>query len=186
MGSQSNTLVFCNSNSHYILTSSPQLIYIFNELQESLPPDYARIFAFDNFNRTQKSILAKALAMEEENRDDCATASTYARLYIKEVPATVASKLCIRATTMPIIACGLLQHESKMSVLHFRYQCLHSCVLCILWHVLFLASTIIFCLVSWFLIIFVCSLKKHDSYSDPIKTKDELIFHVGFRQFVAR
>ncbi|PRQ16479.1 putative ribosome biogenesis protein BMS1/TSR1 [Rosa chinensis] len=117
--------------------------------KESLPPEYARIFAFDNFNRTQKSILAKALAMEQENEDDCATASTYARLYIKEVPNTVASKLCMRANTMPIIACGLLQHESKMSVLHF-------------------------------------SLKKHDTYSDPIKTKDELIFHVGFRQFVAR
>lgn len=117
--------------------------------KESLPPEYGRIFAFDNFNRTQKNILAKALDMEQENRDDCATASSYASLYIKEVPTTVASKLCMRANTMPIIVCGLLQHESKMSVLHF-------------------------------------SIKKHDTYSDPIKTKDELIFHAGFRQFVAR
>lgn len=62
--------------------------------------------------------------MEQENRDDCATASSYASLYIKEVPTTVASKLCMRANTMPIIVCGLLQHESKMSVLHFRYLCL--------------------------------------------------------------
>ncbi|WZY93461.1 hypothetical protein YC2023_065790 [Brassica napus] len=30
------------------------------------------------------------------------------------------------------------------------------------------------------------SLKKYDGYEDPIKTKEELMFHVGFRQFVAR
>lgn len=92
-----------------------------DELQESLPLEYARIFAFDNFNRTQKNVLAKALDMEQQNRDDCATASSYARLYIKDVPTSVASKLCNQAKTMPVTACGLLQHESKMSVLHFRY-----------------------------------------------------------------
>ncbi|CAB4281249.1 unnamed protein product [Prunus armeniaca] len=117
--------------------------------KESLPLEYARIFAFDNFNRTQKNVLAKALDMEQQNRDDCATASSYARLYIKDVPTSVASKLCNQAKTMPVTACGLLQHESKMSVLHF-------------------------------------SVKKHDSYSAPIKAKEELIFHVGFRQFIAR
>ncbi|KAM1398258.1 hypothetical protein ACFX2I_015726 [Malus domestica] len=117
--------------------------------KESLPAEYARIFAFDNFNRTQKNVLAKALEMDQENSDECATASSYARLYISEVPTSVASKLCMRAKTIPVIACGLLQHESKMSVLHF-------------------------------------SIKKHDTYSAPIKSKDELIFHVGFRQFIAR
>ena len=30
------------------------------------------------------------------------------------------------------------------------------------------------------------SVKKYDGYEDPIKTKEELMFHVGFRQFVAR
>ncbi|GKV16185.1 hypothetical protein SLEP1_g26866 [Rubroshorea leprosula] len=30
------------------------------------------------------------------------------------------------------------------------------------------------------------SIKKHDTYSAPIKSKEELIFHVGFRQFLAR
>ncbi|KAM1377841.1 hypothetical protein FF1_039295 [Malus domestica] len=117
--------------------------------KESLPAEYARIFAFDNFNRTQKNVLAKALGMDQENSDDCATAGSYARLYITEVPASVASKLCMHAKTIPVVACGLLQHESKMSVLHF-------------------------------------SIKKHDTFSAPIKSKDELIFHVGFRQFIAR
>jgi hypothetical protein len=31
-----------------------------------------------------------------------------------------------------------------------------------------------------------CSVKKHDTYHAPIKSKEELIFHVGFRQFVGR
>ncbi|XP_022772570.1 pre-rRNA-processing protein TSR1 homolog isoform X2 [Durio zibethinus] len=117
--------------------------------KESLPPEYARIFAFDNFARTQKHVIAKSLELEQESRDDCAPAGSYARLYIKEVPLDVASKLCVVSRTAPIISCGLLQHESKMSVLHF-------------------------------------SIKKHDSYDAPIKAKEEFIFHVGFRQFVAR
>lgn len=31
-----------------------------------------------------------------------------------------------------------------------------------------------------------CSVKKYDGYEAPIKTKEELMFHVGFRQFIAR
>lgn len=96
-------------------------IYLFG-YQESLPPDYARIFAFDNFTRTQKLVLSKALDMEQADRDDCIPANSYVKLHIKEVPSGVASKLCLLAKAMPVIACGLLQHESKMSVLHFRYM----------------------------------------------------------------
>ncbi|KAF4389095.1 hypothetical protein F8388_026824 [Cannabis sativa] len=117
--------------------------------KESLPQDYARIFAFDNFARTQKHVLSKALEMEQVDRDDCVPVNSYTKLYIKEVPSGVASKLCISSKTMPVIACGLLQHESKMSVLHF-------------------------------------SIKKLDTYTEPIKSKEELVFHVGFRQFIAR
>ncbi|KAL5557745.1 hypothetical protein UlMin_033956 [Ulmus minor] len=117
--------------------------------KESLPQEYARIFAFDNFKRTQKHVLSKALDMDQEQRDDCISANLYTRLHVKEVPNGVAAKLCQLAKAMPVVACGLLQHESKMSVLHF-------------------------------------SLKKHDTYTEPIKAKEELVFHVGFRQFVAR
>ncbi|MFQ6621646.1 hypothetical protein Gotur_002494 [Gossypium turneri] len=117
--------------------------------KESLPPEYARIFAFDSFARTQKHVVAKALKVEQEGRDDCAPVGSFARFYIKDVPFHAASNLCAASRTAPIVLCGLLQHESKMSVLHF-------------------------------------SIKKHDSYDAPIKSKEELIFHVGFRQFVAR
>ncbi|RAL50419.1 hypothetical protein DM860_016886 [Cuscuta australis] len=117
--------------------------------KESLPPEYARIFAFDNFNRTQKHVLAKAQDMERNNATECIVAGSYVRLHISCVPIAAANKLCMLVKTMPVITCGLLQHESKISVLHF-------------------------------------SVKKHDSYTAPIKSKEELLFHVGFRQFVAR
>ncbi|CAA7048328.1 unnamed protein product [Microthlaspi erraticum] len=116
---------------------------------ESLPQDYARIFAFDKVARTQKLVFKQAQKMEEEDRDDCIATGSYVRLHIKEVPLVAASKLSSLVSTKPIIGFGLLQHESKMSVLHF-------------------------------------SVKKYDGYEAPIKTKEELMFHVGFRQFVAR
>nr|XP_043634327.1 pre-rRNA-processing protein TSR1 homolog [Erigeron canadensis] len=117
--------------------------------KESLPPEYARIFAFDNFNRTQKHVLSKARDMEQGSLDECVPANSYVTLYIREVPVHIAANLCILSKTTPVITCGLLQHESKISVLHFR-------------------------------------IKKHETYSEPIKAKEELIFHVGFRQFVTR
>ncbi|KAL9260891.1 Pre-rRNA-processing protein TSR1-like protein [Drosera capensis] len=124
--------------------------------KESLPPEYAKIFEFDNFARTQKHVLAKALEMDQSSTDlakastfRCLPSGSYVTLHIKEVPVNIASKLSSRAKAMPVIACGLLQHESKMSVLHF-------------------------------------SIKKYDTYEDPIRSKEELIFHVGFREFVAR
>ncbi|KAK9135740.1 hypothetical protein Syun_015070 [Stephania yunnanensis] len=117
--------------------------------KESLPPEYSRIFAFNNFRRTQKHVLAKAVEMEHGSEGESAFRGSYVRLHVKDVPVVVASKICFLAKTSPIIASGLLQHESKMSVLHF-------------------------------------SIKKHDTYEPPIKSKESLIFHVGFRQFVAR
>ncbi|KAL0403083.1 UNVERIFIED_CONTAM: Pre-rRNA-processing protein T [Sesamum radiatum] len=91
------------------------------DTKESLPPEYARIFAFDNFSRTQKHVFAKALDMEQE-LSDCIPPGSYAKVYIKDVQDGVASKLCMSAKKMPIIASGLLQHESKVSVLHFSIR----------------------------------------------------------------
>lgn len=117
--------------------------------KESLPPEYARIFAFDNFTRTQKHVLAKASNVEQSDMDDYVVAGSYIRLYLKNVSVSLGSMLSTSLKTVPIISCGLLQHESKISVLHF-------------------------------------SIKKHDTYAAPLKSKEELTFHVGFRQFVAR
>ncbi|XP_073116809.1 uncharacterized protein [Elaeis guineensis] len=117
--------------------------------KESLPPEYARIFAFDNFARTQKHVLAKVLDIDQGSMNDCAPVGTYVRLHVKDVPIDVATKLCLLSEKLPVVASGLLQHEMKMSILHF-------------------------------------SIKKHDSYEAPIKSKEMFIFHVGFRQFFAR
>ncbi|KAK2385646.1 pre-rRNA-processing protein TSR1 protein [Trifolium repens] len=116
---------------------------------ESLPKDYPRNFNYHNFKRTQKNVLAKALEMEQENREDCVPVGSYTRLHIMDIPNDVASKLCKLAKTNPVTTSGLLEHECEVSVLHF-------------------------------------SVKKHERYHAPIKSKEELIFHVGFRQFVAR
>lgn len=60
--------------------------------------------------------------MEWENSEDCIPVGSYIRLHIMEVPCGVASKLCILAKTKPVTACGLLEHENEVSVLHFRYS----------------------------------------------------------------
>ncbi|KAJ6833564.1 pre-rRNA-processing protein TSR1-like protein isoform X1 [Iris pallida] len=117
--------------------------------KESLPPEYGRIFAFDNFAKTQKHVLSKLQDRNQESMNEYASVGLYVRIHIKHVPLDVASKLCLLSKKSPVVACGLLQHESKMSVLHF-------------------------------------SIKKHESYDAPIKSKDTFIFNVGFRQFVAR
>ncbi|RZB75392.1 Pre-rRNA-processing protein TSR1-like [Glycine soja] len=88
--------------------------------KESLPQDYARIFEFDNFKRTQKHVLAKALELDHENREDCIPVGSYARLHVMGVPSVIASKLSLLTKTIPVTACGLLKHESKVSVLHCK------------------------------------------------------------------
>jgi pre-rRNA-processing protein TSR1 len=119
--------------------------------KESLPQDYAKIFAFDNFSRTQKHVLSKAQEVDQGNLDESVIPpTTYVRIHVKDFSINAASRLCLLSKNRtPVIACGLLQHESKISVLHF-------------------------------------SIKKHESYTAPIKAKEELVFHVGFRQFVTR
>ncbi|KAG6490404.1 hypothetical protein ZIOFF_051700 [Zingiber officinale] len=88
--------------------------------KESLPPEYARIFAFDNFAKTQKNVLAKMLEVDEGNMNECAPIGSYVRLYLKNVPLDVAARISLPSRKVPVLVCGLLQHESKMSVLHFR------------------------------------------------------------------
>jgi hypothetical protein len=82
-----------------------------------------------------------------------------------------------------VIASGLFQHESKMYVLHFRYSGVYTAVYSFQFfrnrlHYFNFSHNMCF---SMFFII-----KKHDTCDAPIKAKEELVFHVGFRQFVAR
>jgi pre-rRNA-processing protein TSR1 len=117
--------------------------------KESLPSEYSRIFAFDNFVRTQKHVLSKAKEIDMQVAAGSISINTFVRLHIKDVPLTAASALMAKFGRVPVIACGLLQHESKMSVSHFR-------------------------------------VRKYEGYSEPIRSKEALIFHTGFRQYSTR
>ncbi|KAG0627782.1 hypothetical protein M758_2G227700 [Ceratodon purpureus] len=117
--------------------------------KESLPFEYAKIFAFDNFPRTQKSVLSKVKEIDSGIQEGSFATGCFVRLHILQVPASKVEPLLKSYKTNPVVVCGLLQHETKMSVLHY-------------------------------------SVKKSESYTDPIKSKELLIFHTGFRRHHTR
>ncbi|KAJ7538852.1 hypothetical protein O6H91_11G065700 [Diphasiastrum complanatum] len=117
--------------------------------KESLPQEYGKIFAFDSFNRTAKYVHDKASQVDMGSVEGSVRIGTFVKLHITKVPHSEASSLLSAHPSSPLVVCGLLQHESKMSVLHF-------------------------------------SIRKNDSYSEPVKSKDQLIFHTGFRRFTSR
>ncbi|KAL6044458.1 ribosome biogenesis protein tsr1 [Balamuthia mandrillaris] len=78
--------------------------------KENLPLDYARIFQFKNFARTQKKVL--------EEHDGVAP-GTYITVHIKDVPSTITSTV---SATKPFVLSGLFKHEHKKSVLNFAVQ----------------------------------------------------------------
>lgn len=117
--------------------------------KESLPFEYAKIFAFDSFARTQKSVLSKLKEIESGTQEGSFATGSFVRLHILQVPASKVEPLLKSYKTNPVVVCGLLQHESKMSVLHF-------------------------------------SVKKSEGYTDPIKSKELLVFHTGFRRHHTR
>ncbi|KAJ3697066.1 hypothetical protein LUZ61_000771 [Rhynchospora tenuis] len=90
--------------------------------KESLPLEYARIFAFDNFSRTQKHVLKTMHELDEGSTRTCAIVGSFVRIHVKNVPIDVASRVCHASKAIPVVASGLLQHESKMSVLHFSVK----------------------------------------------------------------
>eukprot|EP01061_Rhynchopus_euleeides_P005198 TRINITY_DN1442_c5_g1_i1.p1 TRINITY_DN1442_c5_g1~~TRINITY_DN1442_c5_g1_i1.p1 ORF type:complete len:839 (+),score=398.05 TRINITY_DN1442_c5_g1_i1:150-2519(+) len=81
---------------------------------ESLPIDYARIFKFENFKRAQKLSVATPDGKVVES-------DTYVTVTLKNVPLAFLEVLEPRLDA-PLIASGLLKHEQKYSVLHFRMQ----------------------------------------------------------------
>ncbi|KAF8629138.1 hypothetical protein AX17_005724 [Amanita inopinata Kibby_2008] len=77
---------------------------------ENLPRDYARIFQFEDFKRTERNTRRRA---EMENR--VVEPGTRVSLYLKGAPLEAAS-------SGPIPLYGLLQHEHKITVLNFTVQ----------------------------------------------------------------
>lgn len=86
-----------------------------------MPFEYAKIFAFDNFARTQKSVFSKFKEIDSGIQGDSVATGCFVRLHILQVPASKVEPLLKSYKTNPVVVCGLLQHETKMSVLHYRY-----------------------------------------------------------------
>ncbi|KAI0779469.1 ribosome biogenesis protein tsr1 [Fomes fomentarius] len=79
---------------------------------ENLPRDYARIFQFEDFKRTERVVKRRA---EEEGGVEPGTRVT---LYLKDVPKEAAQTVFGR----PFPVFSLLQHEHKKTVLNFTVQ----------------------------------------------------------------
>eukprot|EP00053_Salpingoeca_punica_P015541 m.143579 g.143579 ORF g.143579 m.143579 type:complete len:911 (-) comp16742_c4_seq2:1552-4284(-) len=105
--------------------------------KEELPEDYARIFQFENFNRTKKRALTP-----DDSQPGWVSAGQYVTLVIANVPAAFAE--AAQQRRVPLGVFSLLSHENKMSVCHYRIRMLDSC-------------------------------------TEPIKSKDTLIFSTGIR-----
>ncbi|KAJ7091936.1 ribosome biogenesis protein tsr1 [Mycena belliarum] len=77
---------------------------------ENLPRDYARIFQFEDFKRTERGVRRRA---EEEL--GVVEPGTRVTVYLRGVPQEAAS-------AAPVVIFALLQHEHKVSVLNFTVQ----------------------------------------------------------------
>eukprot|EP01129_Flabellula_baltica_P006023 TRINITY_DN221_c0_g1_i1.p1 TRINITY_DN221_c0_g1~~TRINITY_DN221_c0_g1_i1.p1 ORF type:complete len:744 (+),score=202.91 TRINITY_DN221_c0_g1_i1:52-2283(+) len=104
--------------------------------KENLPFDYAKIYQFENPQRTKKYVYKKHKGVEENNKIS---------LYLKDVPFDM---LANHPQNHPLIVSGLLRHENKMSVMNVL-------------------------------------IRRHNDYEDPVKSKDEMVIHCGFRRFKA-
>eukprot|EP00897_Mesotaenium_endlicherianum_P004060 jgi/Mesen1/3682/ME000202S02777 len=105
---------------------------------------------FKNFKRTQKHVLAKAADVDLGRAPGCVFPGTFVTLRIASVPQALADKVAAEAARgQPVVVAALLQHETKMSVVHY-------------------------------------AVRKSDTWQEPVRSKDELLFHSGFRRFSAR
>ncbi|KAI8504127.1 ribosome biogenesis protein tsr1 [Branchiostoma belcheri] len=108
--------------------------------KENLPLDFARIFQFESFKRTARRVMN-----EERDDTDAAMPGWYITIHVANVPKTFMENY---KPSHPLVVYGLLQHEQKMSVVHFL-------------------------------------VKRHSGNTKPIKSKERMIFHVGYRRFAA-
>lgn len=127
--------------------------------RESLPRDYARVFAFENFRRAHKRALEVARRAGSAGHPGSVAGGTYVQLQVTGVPADAAARVLARVAACrgeggqegasPLVVFGLLQHECKLSVQHY-------------------------------------GMRKASSYEDPLPSKDPLLVVNGLRTFRAR
>ena len=79
--------------------------------KENLPYDYARIFQFENFKRTQNSVMTASA----EDSEHCLQLGNYVNLFVKNVPSHLYSTM---DSLVPLVVFSMLKHENKMSVVN--------------------------------------------------------------------
>ncbi|XGW08045.1 hypothetical protein V3C99_010847 [Haemonchus contortus] len=89
--------------------------------KENLPSDYARIFQFQNYKKTRKTVLSE---IGDYDPTACVFSGQYVTLQIDRVPITLAQQWDPSA---PLILYQLLPHEQRMSVLNFVIRKHPSC-----------------------------------------------------------
>ncbi|KAL1228559.1 Pre-rRNA-processing protein [Trichinella spiralis] len=109
------------------------------DVNEELPPEYGRIFQFENFKATCKRIV------NEEKTG--APAGWYTSVYVLNVPLQLAEE-SIKSNKQPLVAYELLPHEQKMSVVNV-------------------------------------TIRKNHLFNGTVKSKDRLLFQIGYRRFFA-
>ncbi|KAI8049241.1 hypothetical protein BDF22DRAFT_700154 [Syncephalis plumigaleata] len=112
---------------------------------ENLPLDYGRIYRFADYRRTRHRVTS-------DIHRDGVQPGTRITLILANVPVEVAQEANeavhsqTSSTRRPWMVFGLMQHENKMSVIHF-------------------------------------SVTRDSQYTEPIRSKDPLVLHCGFRRF---
>lgn len=93
--------------------------------KESLPQEYARVFAFENFTRAHRRAAEAQRSAGSATDPYGVEVGTYVRLHLSAVPHTVAAAVLQRVAEAveggrpPLVASGLMQHECKLTVVHF-------------------------------------------------------------------
>ncbi|EFN51500.1 hypothetical protein CHLNCDRAFT_37364 [Chlorella variabilis] len=93
--------------------------------RESLPQDYAHVFAFENFRRAHKRATEASLKAGAAGDAHGVPVGSYVQLRVAAVPADAAARVLQRVTASrqqavaPLVVFGLLHHECKLSVQHY-------------------------------------------------------------------
>jgi len=82
---------------------------------ENLPQDYARIFQFEDYERTKRKVRNHAL-------EEGVQPGRRVTLWLKNVPKGVKETYDRRDIVTPLIVFGLWEHEHKTTVLNFTLQ----------------------------------------------------------------
>lgn len=90
--------------------------------QEDLPQDYSKIFAFDSYMRARKYAFEE---MDETSakplENYAAPPGSFVRVIVDGIQASEYESFCdnLQKSKAPLVCWGLLQHECKMSLVHY-------------------------------------------------------------------